>query len=93
MDEAAKAGLRQIDEEGSTTELPLSTTHLHDAENNEEKAQEELKRELNFSELWGKHYWRQFTSITPGMFNIDSQSNAKNVCTTLNSHHCPTYFV
>lgn len=25
-----------------------------------------LKRELNFTELWGKHYWRQFTSVTPG---------------------------
>lgn len=66
MSNAGKANLRQIDEEGSTTELPFSMTHLQ-VENNEEKTHQELKRELNFSELWGKHYWRQFTSITPGM--------------------------
>lgn len=66
----SNAGLRQIDEEGSTTELPFTMTHLQ-VENNETKMQHEQKRELNFSELWGKHYWRQFTSITPGRLRFN----------------------
>lgn len=37
-----------------------------------------LKRELNFTELWGKHYWRQFTSVTPGNNSIVKSINEKN---------------
>lgn len=61
MSNAGKTNLRQIEEEGSTTEIPMTTLHVDTLD-----TKEELKRELTFYELWGKHYWRQFTSITPG---------------------------
>lgn len=47
-----------------------------------------LKRELNFTELWGKHYWRQFTSVTPGESDTRSIYLGSVQCSSLPIGRC-----
>lgn len=65
-DNYPKSNLSKISEDTSM-DVPGSVTSVQIESDAKDGEEAHLKRELNFSELWGKHYWRQFTSLTPGI--------------------------
>lgn len=66
--DSRKPNLIQISEEDlARTETPEAIIAVE--ENEALREDIKVKKELNFHELWGHSYWRQFTSITPGKKN------------------------
>lgn len=61
-----KPNLLQISEEESGREGSPASARINIESNETNGEQKKTKMELNFHELWGYSYWRQFTSITPG---------------------------
>lgn len=64
--EPRKPNLLQISEEELGREGSPASARITIDTNDLNVQQKKAKKELNFHELWGYSYWRQFTSITPG---------------------------
>lgn len=68
-----KSNLSKISEHTPAEQVgSVASVDIPDLDGRRRSSVGPLKRELNFTELWGKHYWRQFTSVTPGTVEISN---------------------